>query len=39
MDENDKKNSYTYDHSRSFFRNLHQMIKFLNAKENLDKLR
>lgn len=34
-----KKNSYTYDHSRSFFRNLHQMIKFLTAKEKLIELK
>ena len=28
-----------YDHSKSFFRNLHLMISFLNEKQKLDDLR
>lgn len=38
VDASEKKN-YTYDHSKSFFRNLNEMIKFLNAKEKLEKLK
>jgi hypothetical protein len=36
--EHEKKN-YVYDHAKSFFRNLSEMIKFLKCREHLDKLK
>jgi hypothetical protein len=36
--DHDKK-AYAYDQSKSFFRNLSSMIKFLKSREHLDKLK
>lgn len=34
-----EKKPYMYDHSKSFFRNLSTMIKFLKQKDHMDKLK